>query len=212
MGLNIINYIFTTRQFLHTCIWNCKEVKILKLKTIFYAVQNIKTNLDLKWVCFSWKIIVEFNATESRHEKQKTMGNFQPFSCTILYQYLKLCLQVCRNPWMIQSSCVSATFKLDGRNIKCVSTIKAKVGSIYHSSCDCVLAINKVRQKIFIKLENILKLHKYICIPIAHSQRNNLENFTNSAQLDTNTLRTLHLHLHLLLHSYSYSLASRVKA
>ena len=85
-------------------------------------------------------------------------------------------------------------------------------GSIYHSSCDCVLAINKVRQKIFIKLENILKLHKYICIPIAHSQRNNLENFTNSAQLDTNTLRTLHLHLHLLLHSYSYSLASRVKA
>ena len=129
-----------------------------------------------------------------------------------VFKTLFTSIEVCRNPGMIHSSCVSATFKLDGRNIKCVSTIKAKVGSIYHSSCDCVLAINKVRQNIFIKLENILKLHKYICIPIAHSQRNNLENFTNSAQLDTNTLRTLHLHLHLLLHSYSYSLASRVKA
>ena len=128
------------------------------------------------------------------------MGNFKLF---LYYFVWKLSLHVCMNPWMIYS-CVSVPFKLDG-NIKCVSTIKAKVGSIYQSCCDCVLAINKVRQKIFIKLENILKLHKYICIPIAHSQRNNLGNFTNSAQLDTNTLRTLHLHLHLLLHSCSYS-------
>ena len=129
-----------------------------------------------------------------------------------VFKTLFTSMQESLNDSVLLCFCHFQAFKLDGRNIKCVSTIKAKVGSIYHSSCDCVLAINKVRQKIFIKLENILKLHKYICIPIAHSQRNNLENFTNSAQLDTNTLRTLHLHLHLLLHSYSYSLASRGKA
>ena len=142
----------------------------------------------------------------------KNNGKLSTFFLYYFVSVFKTLFTSMQESLMIQSSCVSATFKLDGRNIKCVSTIKAKVGSIYHSSCDCVLAINKVRQKIFIKLENILKLHKYICIPIAHSQRNNLENFTNSAQLDTNTLRTLHLHLHLLLHSYSYSLASRGKA